>query len=402
MTPTPLISLLYVLLWTSLGLLLYTYLLYPLCIGCLAGINWLIRPRIRYSPMEMPAVAVVIPAYNEEACLAEKIRNTLALAYPKDKLHIYVVTDGSTDRSFQIASSFQEVTVLHEPERKGKAAAINRAMERITAPFTLFTDANCLLNPAALQEMLPYYQHDRTGGIAGEKLIRQTPFAGAITQGEGWYWKFESAIKFCDARVHSVMGAAGEVFSLRTALFEPLPEDTLLDDLVQSMKLCEKGYVIAYARRAVATEAASPTFRDEWKRKVRIATGGFQAMARLRVLSYIYRFPLTAFQFLSHRALRWAICPAAIVLFFLSSSLLYSMEKKEWLYGLILAQAIFYALAVTGWAMAKKGYAVFLFHLPFYFLFMHAAAFTGLLSYLAGNASVKWDKASRENSTIKN
>lgn len=379
----------------SLGILLYAYVIYPLIAGCAALLKTLLCRPIKATLVELPEVAIVIPAYNEETVLADKIRNTLLLDYPKDKLHIWVITDGSNDRSYPVASSFPEIHLLHEPERKGKTAAINRAMQHITAPITVFTDANSLLNPKAIRTIIPYYSDPHTGGVAGEKRIAADERLEGVSNGEGLYWKYESTLKRWDAALNSVMGAAGEFFSLRTQLFKPLPEDTLLEDLVHSMKICEKGYAVRYAPDAIATECASQTFGEEWKRKVRIAAGGFQAMYRLKALTYIYRFPLTGFQFFSHRAIRWAACPPALPVLLLSTFFLYRDLKREWILIFLLPQVAFYFLACIGWMMKGSRHTLPLFRIPFYFLWMHAAAVAGFIQYISGRQSVLWDKASR-------
>jgi cellulose synthase/poly-beta-1,6-N-acetylglucosamine synthase-like glycosyltransferase len=379
----------------SLGILLYAYVIYAIITGCAALYKALLRRPPKATKVELPDVAIVIPAYNEEIVLEEKIRNTLTLDYPKDKLHVWVITDGSTDRSFAIASSFPGITVLHDPVRKGKTAAVNRAMRHVSEPITVFTDANSLLNPKAILNIIPFYADPYTGGVAGEKRVTADAKDTGVSKGEGLYWMYESTLKKWDSALNSVMGAAGEFFSLRTKLFEPLPDDILLDDLVQSMKICEKGFSVKYAPEAIATEYASQSFGEEWNRKVRIAAGGFQAMRRLKVYTYLYRFPLTGFQFLSHRAIRWAACPPALPVLFFSSFFLYMELKTEWIFSFLMVQSVFYSLACIGWILNGSKYSNPLFRIPFYFLWMHAASMAGFLRYATGRQNVLWEKAYR-------
>lgn len=392
----------FILFWLSLGILMYTYVLYGPLIAFIASIRKRNRKGTAEKPGELPGVAIVIPAFNEATILAAKIENTLQLDYPSEKRRVIVITDGSTDGSEKIAASFPEVTVLHIPERKGKTAALQRAMEINTQPFTVFTDANALLNAGALHAILACYSDPSTGGVAGEKKIVSESDPNTISKGEGLYWRYESRLKRWDAEVFSVMGAAGELFSIRTELFERMPDDTLLDDLVQSMRICERGYRIAYAPEALAIETASMTLQDEWRRKVRIAAGGFQAMARLHVLTYVYRFPLMAFQFLSHRGSRWAACPPALVILFFSSCLLAWFEEENWPLLLLAAQVLFYLMALMGWALLKNKRNPLFLAVPFYFCMMHAAAIMGFLSFLKGRQTILWHKAARRENSPRN
>ena len=236
--------------------------------------------------------------------------NTLELDYPKDNLKIYFVTDGSTDGTNDILKSYPGINVLFTPERKGKVAAINHAMEYVSTPFVIFCDANTFLNKACVKEIVKHYSYESTGAVAGEKkVIDSSEKNSAAGSGEGIYWKYESILKKLDASFYTVVGAAGELFSMRTNLYEPVDTDILLDDFMISMNICKKGYRVMYEPAAFAMEAPSISIREEQKRKIRISAGGFQSIYLLKDLLNIFKYGKLSFQYISHRVLRWAVCP---------------------------------------------------------------------------------------------
>ncbi|MDB5251970.1 MAG: glycosyltransferase family 2 protein, partial [Flaviaesturariibacter sp.] len=211
---------------------------------------------------------------------------------------------------------------------------------------------------------------------------------------EGWYWQYESFLKRLDASFYTVVGAAGELFAMRRALFTPLPEDTILDDLMLSLQVCEAGYTIAYEPLAFATEPPSLSLGDEAIRKKRIAAGAFQALSRLSMASLANR-PALLFQFLSRRWLRWVACPPALLLL-VPVHIVLVLNGAPLLYSTLLAlHAAFYAAAAAGWWLLRRGRVCAPATIPFYFLFMNACMLAGARAYRRGKATVLWEKASR-------
>ncbi|MBS1924791.1 MAG: glycosyltransferase family 2 protein, partial [Bacteroidetes bacterium] len=211
-------------------------------------------------------------SYNEAEVLTQKIKNSLELDYPEDKLQIYFITDGSNDNSTEIISAHSRINLFFKPEREGKVAAINRVMPFVTTPIVVFSDANTFLNKGCIREIVKHYSNEKTGAVAGEKKVLDLNKTGdAASAGEGLYWKYESFLKKLDAEFYSVVGAAGELFSIRTELFEPTAKDVLLDDFIISLKICQKGYRVAYEPNAYASEAPSDSIKEEQKRKIRIS-----------------------------------------------------------------------------------------------------------------------------------
>ncbi len=376
--------------WLLLAILFYTYIGYALIVM----VNNLFKKHSfkRSDLQDWMEVTFVVASYNEEKILTQKIENTLSLNYPSGKLKFIVVTDGSDDGSVNIVKQYQQqVFLLHSPERRGKAAAINHAIQHAQTPVVIFSDANCLLNKDSVQYMMKHFIGDKVGAVAGEKKItRSTGFGSA----EGWYWKYESWMKKMDAALYSVVGAPGELFAMRTNLFQPLDETTLLDDFILSTHVCMQGYAIAYEPKAYAVETPSASISQEQQRKVRIAAGAFQALTLLP-LQKIIKQPLFAFQFFSRRWLRWVVCPIAIILVLVINAFLSALPGTSAYDYLFIAQLLFYVAAIIGALLVRQNKVFILTTVPFYFLFMNFCMLQGLLLFLQKKQTVLWPKTER-------
>ncbi|MCL6524165.1 MAG: glycosyltransferase family 2 protein [Thermoflavifilum sp.] len=386
--------------FTGIVITLYAYLGYGLIVYTLVKFkNTPSSISLENYSKNLPDLTLVIFAYNEASCIQEKIVNSLALSYPAWKKQVLVVTDGSTDETPDIARRFKDIQVLHQPERKGKTAALNRAMQHVTTEIVVFTDANTWLHPETLMRLAAYYRDPQVGGVAGEKRVKPIE-ENAVGQGESLYWKYESWLKRLDAMLYTVVGAAGELFSIRTALFEPLPEDTILDDFVLSLQIVQKGFRFAYAPEAWSIEAPSASLRDEQKRKIRICAGGFQAMGRLLPLLNIFKYKIASFQYISHRVLRWAVVPFLLPgLFILNLILMWQHAGLAYEitgYG----QITFYTLAGVGFLFAMRNKKIKGIYPFYYFLLMNIAVYIGLWKLITGKQKVKWEKANRYHSLL--
>ena len=353
---------------------------------------------------DLPMVTMVVPAYNERAYLADKLQNCLDQDYPADKLRLLFVIEGSDDGSAEYLASRQaelpKLTVLSGSQRLGKVAAMNRAMRDVQTPITIFTDANTHLNSEAVSRLVSRFDAPDVGAVTGEKRIRATGTDAAAGSGEGLYWRYESFLKKLDAQLHTIVGAAGELFAIRTALYEPVETDTLLDDFIISLRIAGRGFRVAYAPDAYALEQPSHSVGEEMKRKVRIATGGFQAMKRLSYLLNVSRYGWLTFQYVSHRVLRWAITPFCLPLLLLLNAVMLTRPASDasgpgfWqvLFGLQLA---FYAAAGVGYLLENRQTRWKLTFVPFYFVFMNWCVILGFWRYGNGNISGIWEKAKR-------
>jgi len=381
----------------GLFIIFYTYLGYAILLFLIVKILRLFRSKNNPTvTCELPTVTLIVAAYNEAYCIEEKISNTLALTYPKNKLTIVFVTDGSSDETPEIVAKYPTIQLLHQPERNGKIVAVHRAMQTVGSEITVFTDANTLLNESALEKICQHYQDPKVGAVAGEKRV-EIDNSGDATAGEGFYWKYESKLKAWDSELNTVVGAAGELFSIKTALYIPVPSDTILDDFMISMLIAKNGYRIIYEPEAFALETASANTKEELKRKIRIAAGGIQSFLRLTSLLNPFKYPVLSFQYLSHRILRWTIAPVLMVfVFVLNWFLIFSNHNSGMFVLLLVAQNLFYALALLGWILQSKSIKLKLFFIPYYFCMMNYAILAGLHRYFFASQSVLWEKAKRK------
>lgn len=386
-------------LWISLFIAFYTFVGYGFLLYFIIKIKRAIKgkPIIPIvSDDDLPTCTLVVAAYNEEHFISQKIANSLQLNYPAGKLKFVFVTDGSSDRTAEIIGEYPQIQLLHRPERAGKIAAVHHAMEYVDTEVVVFTDANTFLNPEAITRICRHYSDKTVGAVAGEKRVQIDANADASAAGEGFYWKYESALKKWDSELYSVVGAAGELFSVRRNLYQDVPADTVLDDFMISMLIAAQGYRIIYEPEAYALETASENVSEELKRKIRIAAGGIQSILRLKSLLLPFKFPVLSFQYVSHRVLRWTVTPFFLILAFIANFAL-AFGGKGWFYELLFAgQVLFYLLAILGFIMEKRHIRIKALFIPYYFCVMNYAVLAGIIRYFTTKQSSVWEKAQRK------
>ena len=365
-----------ILFWISLFIVFYTYIGYGILLYILVKIKECFRtPTLWPMPTDnaLPPLTLFIAAYNEEDVVDEKMRNCLELDYPADKLRILWVTDGSNDRTNERLSRWPQATVLHQPQRQGKTAALNRGIHFVGTPLVVFTDANTHLNRKALREIVHAFTDPKVGCVAGEKRIAVQNKDNATSGGEG-------------------------LFAVRRELFEEMQTDTLLDDFTLSLHIVMQGHTIAYCANAYAVESGSADMREEEKRKVRIAAGGLQSIWRLRPLLNPFRYGTFCFQYISHRVLRWSLTPILLFLLLPLNTILIFTTSTPLLYAIIwLLQAFLYLMGSWGYYLSTKHIKNKILFIPYYFLFMNVNVIRGF-NYLRkrkDNASGAWEKARR-------
>lgn len=384
--------------WTSLFIVFYAFFGYGILLYLLVKLRIFFKGRrsIPDNNNNWPTTTLIIAAYNEEDCIEAKIKDTLSLDYPTDKLTIIFVTDGSADRTPDIIAGYPQIKLMHRPGRSGKIAAVHRAMQEVTSEIAIFTDANTFLNKDALKNICRHYQDAGVGAVSGEKRVNIDNVNDA-TAGEGFYWKYESKLKTWDSELYSVVGAAGELFSIRTALYEDIPADTILDDFMISMLIAEKGYRIVYEPMAYATESGSENVKEELKRKIRIAAGGIQSIVRLKPLLNPFHNFVLCFQYVSHRVLRWTVTPFLMILALLLNILIVWQGNNNLLYMILLyGQLFFYTSALSGWLFEQRQIRVKVLFIPYYFCMMNYAVISGIRRYLKGAQSAAWEKSKRK------
>ena len=385
--------------WICIGLIVYTYVGYGVVLYALVRLKRLFRgqPALPDLPgdEELPEVTFMVCAFNEQDVVAEKMANIRELDYPKDKLHVMWVTDGSTDQTNELLAQYDEVETVYSPERKGKTAALNHGIGAVKSEIVVMTDANTMVNREAIREIVRLMQDPKVGCVAGEKRVMARKEGEIAAEGEGLYWKYESVLKRLDSELYSAMGAAGELNAIRTKLYEPMPENALLDDFVMSMRMVDRGYKIAYTSKAYAMEYGSANLEEESKRKRRIAAGGLQSCWWLRGMMNPFRNATVAFQLVSHRVLRWTITPIAMLLV-IPVNVALVMMKAGSIYNVVwLLQIAFYLMAMAGYLMDLKGKKNKVLYVPYYFLFMNLNVFWGMKYLCTHQGGGAWEKAKR-------
>ena len=375
--------------WACAFLLAYHYFLYP---AMVVGLSRLRPAPAPVDPAEWPSVSVVIAAYNEERVIDWKIRNTLGLDYPKDRFEVIVASDGSNDRTAEIARSFasEGVVSLHEPERRGKTAALNRGVRQAKGEVVVFSDANNEFSSDAIRRLVRHFGDPSVGGVCGAKRIKPAAERES-SAGDSLFWRYESVIKVAESRIGTINNADGEIFALRRELNKPVPEHIINDDAEITLDLIEQGKRIVYEPEAQSSEYASIHIRDDFFVKVRMVAGGYQTLAE----NMGALFPLRswfAWSFFSHKTLRW-LAPVFLIVVLAASVAL----AREPLYlAALVAQVAFYALAALGWMLIGRVKDLpSPLYVPFYFTTMNLAAFRGLLRFLRRSQTVHWRRAQR-------
>ncbi|HBL73690.1 MAG: glycosyl transferase [Bacteroidetes bacterium GWF2_42_66] len=391
-----------ILFWILFAIVGYTYFGYAVLLFLMVHTKRLFskkKERIELTSEELPDVCLFVTAYNELDCIEQKVKNSFALNYPKEKLQYIWVTDGSDDGSPEKLRQYPELEVFHLDERRGKMHAMNRGMQFVRTPIVIFSDSNTLLGKDSVMEIVREFSNPKVGCIAGEKRILEKASDEAVGSGESMYWKFESWIKKLDSDLNSAVGAVGELFAIRSKLFEKVEEDTLLDDFIISLRIAMKGYKIAYVPGAYAMETASVSVSEEMKRKIRIAAGGIQTLLRLKPLLNPIRFGLLSFQYISHKVLRWTIAPLALFTLLIVNFLILLAENtfpEAGFFSLFFYLQLFmYLLAMFGRLFEHRKTRMKIAFIPYYFASMNYAAVAGWLRFLKGKQSVKWEKAKR-------
>ncbi len=379
--------------WACIGFVVYTYAGYPALLALLAKL----RPRPLRQSSHTPAITLLIAAYNEEACLAAKLENSLALDYPAERLQILVAADGSSDGTTAIAGQFagRGVELSYRPERQGKMAAINRAMRLARGDIVVFSDANNLYDAHALRELARPFADPTVGAVSGAKSIIAGD--GALGDSEGLYWRYESFIKKQETRLGTCTGVSGEILAIRRNLFSPPPANIINDDFYIALHLIKQGYRVIYAPAARSFERVSPSAGDEITRRTRIIRGRYQAMGLARAL-LPWRQPLVVWQVVSHKFAR-PLIPLAMVGALLANGLaLFRGGSRRRLApaALLLAgQFLFYGLAWLGNHTQIRGKPGKLLYIPAFLVNSNLAAGRGLLQALAGSEGVLWQRVER-------
>jgi biofilm PGA synthesis N-glycosyltransferase PgaC len=342
--------------WLSVGLVVYVYAGYPAALGIWAWIT--ARLRVDESDAEhraagcLPDVTVIIAARNEADRLSARIDNLLASDYPNSRMQIIVASDGSTDHTADVLAPYGGCVELIMLPPGGKARALNAAVSRARHPFLVFADARQRFAPDTIRRLVRHFARLSVGAVSGELVLdcEQGDSASTVGEGVGAYWKYEKWLRRREAIVGSTLGVTGAVYAMRRALWQPLPPDTILDDVLGPMRIVMRGYRVVFDATALAFDHAAHDIAAETQRKVRTLAGNFQLLALEPRLLVPVVNPVWL-QFVSHKLGRLAV-PYALVATFVSSAWLAS---SAWLYALaFLGQLGFFGLAVYGVVLDRR------------------------------------------------
>ena len=377
----------------------YTYLGYGILLYIIIRLKRLFKGKplkaVLPSDEELPTMTLMICAYNEEDVVAEKMANTLAIDYPHDKFRIMWVTDGSNDCTNELLQAYPEVDIVFSPERRGKTAALKHGLRELKTRYVAFTDANTMINRDALREIARLFMDPTVGCVSGEKRVAARKAGEMAAEGEGLYWRYESTLKKWDSELYSAMGAAGELYAIDPTLVHEVPDEALLDDFMMSMYIVQAGRRIAYTPDAYALEYGSANIFEESKRKRRIAAGGLQSIWWLRSMLNPLHQPLVAFQYISHRVLRWSVTPVALIILLIVNALLVYFKAGTFYTVMLVLQLLFYLMALAGWWLDRRGHKNKLLYTAYYFVFMNINVFRGMAYLRTHGKSGAWEKARR-------
>jgi cellulose synthase/poly-beta-1,6-N-acetylglucosamine synthase-like glycosyltransferase len=374
--------------WISLLLLFWTFLGYPLTVIFLS--------KIISKPWHKKAfsgtVSMVIAAHNEEDVIREKIENCMALDFGEARHEIFIVSDGSFDRTNDILREydglFKQLQIITYHPRKGKANALNVAVSRANGDILIFSDANVIINKESCLALLESFEDSQVGAVCGKVLVRAS--GGEEIAGESLYMKYEATVQRAEGLLHSMVGVDGALFALRRDLFRPLAENIILDDFTLSMQAPIAGQRIVYEDRALAVEEVVPSVDNEFKRKARIVTGGYQYLANSLKQGHKIN-PMMWFSFMSHKILRWT-APFFLIVTLVANIAIMNQKLFYWTF---MIQVFCYLLAGLG-LFIRDLRKIHLVYLPYYFFVINLAALIGFFRFLTLKEQSLWDKVERK------
>ncbi len=348
------------------------------------------QPDLKDNYVGWPNATLLIPAHNEEKIIHQKIENSLAIDYPADKFVICVCSDCSSDRTVEIAQSYERIKVFDYKERSGKTGMINKTVPQLTTEIVMITDADTMIRPDALFLIMRHFNDPKVGGVSGKIEI----LSDTLTRNESFYRDYESKLKIMESRLHSTIGANGGMNAFRRNLFEPMPPATIIDDMVIPMNIIKKGYRYLFEQDAIGTEY-SLTQSEEFRRRIRIGTGNFQTITFVPEM-LLHKYGWVAYGFWSHKIFRWFTPFFMLICFFITIS--GALKGDHFFIYMLIAQAILLCMFILGYGFnrLKVNHTIVK---PFAFVYgffsMNAALFIGFFKFLKGIKSAAWQPTKR-------
>ena len=375
----------YPILWVSAALLFYTYLGYPFLIRIWSG---LCPRRVMVGPA-LPSMTLVVVAHNEVRRIRQRLENFLDLDYAWDRVEVIVASDGSTDGTADLARNYRspQVRVIEFKDRRGKSAVLNDVIRMATGEVVVLADVRQRFETNALHALAECFSDPEVGVVSGELVLLDGPSRSEVGKGVDFYWRYEKFMRLHESRVGSTVGATGAIYALRRALFRPIPEVTILDDVLIPMQVARLGYRVLFEPRARAYDWVAASASEEFMRKLRTIAGNFQLFILQPWLLNPFNNPLWI-QTVSHKACR-LLSPIALATAFGSNLLLVRNPDYTWLFA---AQAAFYAAAFLGYLTRSAARPPFFLNVPYAFCLLNWATVVALVRLLNGRQHVTWER----------
>lgn len=379
-----------IVLWISLGLIAYSYFLYPVLIGLCARLKGKRTAANNIGEdRDWPFVSLVIAAYKEEQVIRERIENALAFDYPADRYEVLIGCDGDLDGTGAIVRSYDDarIRLLQFPQRRGKPSVLNDCVPASRGSLVAFSDANTFWKPDALMRLVQHFDDPQVGGVCGQLLLTD-PATGENV--DGLYWRYENYLKRCEGRVGALLGANGAIYAIRRELWQPIPANSIVDDFLIGMRIHLQRLRFEFEELAIAEEESAPTMGAEFNRRTRIGAGGFQSLVWLSSLLNPLRGTV-ALAFWSHKVLRW-FCPHLMIAALVANI---SLWQHPAYIALLCAQGAFYGLALLGRYIPGTGLPIRLLRLTTMFTSMNLALLVGFFRWLRNAQSGAWVRTAR-------
>jgi cellulose synthase/poly-beta-1,6-N-acetylglucosamine synthase-like glycosyltransferase len=368
--------------WLAALLLFYVYAGYPLLLALIC----LFVRRQRSEPGYSPSISVLIAAYNEEEAIERKIRQTLALEYPADKIEVLVLSDCSTDRTDEIVKTFPDsrVRLVRMAERKGKTHAQNQGVKQAKGEVVIFSDATAIYHSNALLYLACNYQDATVGAVSGRYQYFDPGDQSPTGLGSVAFWNYENLIKKLQSRIKTIAGCCGCIYSVRKAAYTELPAD-IISDLVQPLQAIKKGYRVLFEDRALAYEETTQSTSEEFSMRVRVVTRAMRGLLSVSDLLKPWKFFWPAFQLWSHKIMRW-IVPLFLIVLFAANIFLFDLLTFRLLFAV---QLCFYGVAILNMLLPLHRQWKPL-GIPLFFCTLNAAALVSMMEICRGRKYVTW------------
>lgn len=368
-------------------IMLYSYVGYPLT---LIIFSFFSKNHVLKNDQFLPEVSLLIAAFNEEDTIADKIKNSLELNYPKNKIEIVVVSDGSTDRTDEIVKTFEKegVRLFRVEGRVGKTEARNQAVLAMRHEIIVFSDATAIYEKDAILKLVRNFADPSVGMVSGN-LLYVDKGQGSMGPATKLYWNYEKSIKKAQSRLYTLTGAVGCINAFRRRLYHVLPPN-IIEDFTEPLMIVAQDYRIVYEEEAISYERTTQKPSQEFNMRVRVIRGGMKGFIyAFRRLNF-KKHSLVLFQLFCHKVLRW-LMPIFLIMLFISNLASFIMNNNVMADLLMVAQFICYSAALLGMLWKPPGIIGKLISIPTYFVIVNTASLRALYLTMTSELEATWE-----------